>query len=115
MGLLSLQKGDFYPLFRSAWTTAFRKDIILSSFAATGLHPFEPERVLKRFRKRATNEADDAQQREHDVEKHNAQRVGDSVHHLAVTNELLQHEIDGIKEALFIKKQRNKPANTLPL
>ncbi|PVH91343.1 hypothetical protein DM02DRAFT_476823, partial [Periconia macrospinosa] len=38
-----------------------------------------------------------------------------SVHHLAVTNELLRHEIDGIKEALFTKKQRSKPANTLPI
>ncbi|PVH91405.1 hypothetical protein DM02DRAFT_620552, partial [Periconia macrospinosa] len=33
----------------------------------------------------------------------------------AVTNELLRHEIDGIKEALFIKKKRSKPANTLPI
>ncbi|EOA85331.1 uncharacterized protein SETTUDRAFT_70629, partial [Exserohilum turcica Et28A] len=48
--LLQMQKSDFLRLFWVAYTSTFTNNNILSSFAATGLHPRNPEVVLKRFK-----------------------------------------------------------------
>jgi hypothetical protein len=42
-GLLSIKKGDFFPLFWKAWTSSFKEETILKSFEATGISPFDPE------------------------------------------------------------------------
>jgi hypothetical protein len=47
--LTSMSKRDFYPMFMAAWEASFKKDTILKAFEATGLSPFEPEVILKRF------------------------------------------------------------------
>lgn len=48
-GISSITKRDFFPLFWSAWKTAFIEKSILSSFAATGIDPFNPDRIICRF------------------------------------------------------------------
>ena len=49
-GLSSITKRDFFRLFWTAWKTAFVTKNVLSGFEKTGLHPFDPEVVIKRFR-----------------------------------------------------------------
>ena len=44
-----MSERDFYPMFMAAWEASFNKDTILTAFKATGLAPFEPEVILKRF------------------------------------------------------------------
>jgi hypothetical protein len=48
-GLLTVKKGDFFPLFWPAWLSSFTTANILSSFESTRIIPFNPEVVLKRF------------------------------------------------------------------
>jgi hypothetical protein len=51
-GLTAITKWDFFRLFDRAWPTAFTSQNILSGFEKCGLHSFNPERVLQRFRTR---------------------------------------------------------------
>jgi DDE superfamily endonuclease len=46
LGLVSMNKRLFWGLFRPAWDAAFTKENIISSFEATGISPFNPNRVL---------------------------------------------------------------------
>jgi hypothetical protein len=48
-GLTSISKRDFFPLFYRAWQASFKEMTILKAFEATGLSPFNPKVILKRF------------------------------------------------------------------
>jgi hypothetical protein len=48
-GLTNITKRDFYPMFIAAWEASFKPATILKAFKATGLSPFNPEVILKRF------------------------------------------------------------------
>ncbi|KAK7178432.1 hypothetical protein PSPO01_15516 [Paraphaeosphaeria sporulosa] len=50
-GLVPIKKGDFFPLFWKAWTSSFEEETILKSFETTGISPFDPEVILRRFKK----------------------------------------------------------------
>ena len=45
-GLVRLIKRDFWPLFRDAWKQAFTATNVQSAWEATGIHPFNPEKVI---------------------------------------------------------------------
>ena len=51
-GLSRLTKRDFFRLFWKSYEKAFTPSNIQSAFEATGLHPFNPDRVVARFRAR---------------------------------------------------------------
>ncbi|OAG05375.1 uncharacterized protein CC84DRAFT_1092562, partial [Paraphaeosphaeria sporulosa] len=44
-----------------------------------------------------------------------AKKIHRSLHHLSVQNELLEHEIDGIKQVLATKKKRKNKGKALDL
>ncbi|KAF5844362.1 hypothetical protein GGP41_004498 [Bipolaris sorokiniana] len=48
--LIIMQKSDFLSLSWAAYTSAFTANNILSSFRASGIHPREPDVVMKRFK-----------------------------------------------------------------
>jgi hypothetical protein len=48
-GLTLMSKQDYYPLFMAAWKASFKETTIPKAFEATGLLPFKPEVILKRF------------------------------------------------------------------
>jgi hypothetical protein len=48
-GLLSVKKGDFFPLFWRAWVTSFKKSTIQEAFSATGIWPPNRDVILRRF------------------------------------------------------------------
>jgi hypothetical protein len=47
--LLEIKKGSFFLLFWESWVESFTKSNILSSFKATGIHPWNPDVILSRF------------------------------------------------------------------
>ena len=51
-GFSSITKQDFFRLFWNAWNTSFTPKNIYSGFRATSLHPFNPELIIIRFKKR---------------------------------------------------------------
>ncbi|KAF1936228.1 hypothetical protein EJ02DRAFT_359595 [Clathrospora elynae] len=118
-GLYSLKKGDFYPLFKYAWESSFTVTNVKSSFAATGVHPMDAERVLKKFRKttpdppkhpaaieevnrRTINQLVDA---EIDPRRRGADVIKNTLLSLQTRCDLLEHENDGLRYSLDLKQR----------
>jgi hypothetical protein len=57
-GLTALTKRDFFRNFYSAYDRAFAEDNIKSGWQKTGLEPFNPEQVLKIFKKGVAGDED---------------------------------------------------------
>lgn len=131
--LLQMQKSDFLRLFWVAYTSTFTTDNILSSFAATGLHPRDPEVVLKRFKTTTSQRDNNLKSREvgdgdswrtlsrlfdvavPDRSTAAAKELRQALHSLQVNNELLHVEIDELRGEIATKKQRPKHNRVLDL
>jgi hypothetical protein len=129
-GLISIKKGDFFPLFWRAWLSSFKEETILKSFEATGIWPIDPDIILKRFsytpeqdRSSSSHLSDsDWRQMERlvrtavkDTCQDEAKKLSHSLHHLSVQNELLRYENKGLREALNAKKKHKKNSKSLDL
>ncbi|KAF7568778.1 TolA, Membrane protein involved in colicin uptake [Pyrenophora tritici-repentis] len=129
-GLIPIKKGDFFPLFWRAWQASFKQSTILKAFEATGIWPIDPNVILRRFA--STPEAERSSSSglsDHDWRKldrlvraavndshqYEARKLRSSVHHLSVQYKLLQHENEGLKEALQHKKKHKKKGKALDL
>ncbi|KAF7572910.1 Membrane-bound metallopeptidase [Pyrenophora tritici-repentis] len=129
-GLVPIKKGDFFPLFWSAWISSFTENLILKAFEVTGIWPIDANVILRRFA--STPEAERSSSlglSDHDWRKidrlvraavtdshqYEARKLRSSVHHLSVQNELLKHENEGLKEALQHKKKHRKKGKALDL
>lgn len=131
--LLNVRKSDFLRLFWAAWIHAFTSDKILSSFAATGVHPRDADVVLKRLKISTPRHNIDTETREHgdgDTWRHlsnlvdaaalgsskvGVERVKEIIHSLQVNNELLHHENDELRSEIATKKQSKKQNKILQL
>jgi hypothetical protein len=58
--LVPIKKRDFFLLFWRAWHTSFRKELVVKSFAATGIWPMDREVILKRFYDTAASKPEEA-------------------------------------------------------
>jgi hypothetical protein len=129
-GLLAIKKGDFFPLFWRSWIATFKEDLILKSFEATGISPLNPDVVLKRFdhqsREGSSSSSDLSRSGWRKIDRlitstvkdpasDEAKKVRRTLHSLQVQNELLNHEVKGLKEALNTKKKRQKKSKPLDL
>jgi hypothetical protein len=47
--LIPIKKGDFFPLFWSAWISSFTESLILKAFEATGIWLIDANIILRRF------------------------------------------------------------------
>jgi hypothetical protein len=129
-GLLPVKKGSFFSLFWPAWLQSFTKDNIRKAFDTTGLHPLNRDKVLKRFPEGAadpstpplppsgttarslTSELDSVVA---DKSSKEACALRQKVHTLAIDNELLRDENDGLSEFPTIKKKQDKKSKALSL
>jgi hypothetical protein len=108
--------------------------LIRSSFEATGISPLNPERILKTFRalipdgsqssetstscysggdwpKVATLVRNSAK----DIASSESKKVLRTLHHLVAQNELINDELEGVKDAISEKKRRSTKRKVLPL
>jgi hypothetical protein len=110
-GLLTIKKGDFFPLFWAAWTSSFKVETIRKRFEATGIFPMNADIILQRFTNHTSNGASDFSLESEgdnstwrDLRKIYVAAVSDmaaklsekferTLHSLQVQNELLNHEI----------------------
>ncbi len=133
-GLLPVKKGDFFDLFWSAWCSSFVEKNVLSSFKHTRISPLDRDVIMKRF---TNNQPETTSSRESStsilsgddwrkldrlvrsaVTKQGAvesQKLRSSLHHIAIQNELLQAKIEGLRDALVVKKRHNKKSKVLDL
>jgi hypothetical protein len=125
-----LTKGDFFPLFWRSWTSVFKPPLIKRSFEATGIYPPNPEVVLKKFAKEASD-SDSSQsvlsgedwlklksivRREvKDQGSKDVKKLQRSLCHIAAQNSILHEEIRGLRQSLAIKERRPKQSFTLQL
>ncbi|KAJ6276517.1 hypothetical protein J3E71DRAFT_187172, partial [Bipolaris maydis] len=111
----------------------FTSDNILSSFRSTGLHPWDPEVILKRFKISTPRPGIDFIVGQHgdgdtwrqlsrlfdaavpDKSTVVAKQLGEALHSLQVRNELLQHENEQLRSAIPIKKRPRKHNRVLDL
>ncbi|RYN26376.1 hypothetical protein AA0115_g7097 [Alternaria tenuissima] len=130
-GLLNITKGDFFPLFWRSWTKVFKPPLIKKSFEATGIHPPNPDVVLKKFAKEGSDSeasstsvlsAEDwlklksiVRQEVKDQSSKGVKKLQRSLHHLAAQNTLLHGELKGLRQSLAIKKRREIKSYTLQL
>jgi hypothetical protein len=133
-GLVPVKKSDFFKLFWDAWVTSFSEKNVLSSFASTGISPFNPNVILQQYINSDSNTSsdseDDAQVYEGEdwrllnrvakratteASSHDANAVLQSLHHIAIQNQLLQAENDGLRDALVHKKRGQSKGKALAL
>ena len=133
-GLLSVKKGDFFPLFWRAWVSSFRKNSIQKSFTATGIWPPDPSPILKRFNRNtpeisSSDESSSSvlsgsdwlkiksliQETTSNKRSKEVKKLNRSLHHISVEVDILRHENMGLKEALSTKKEKRKKSHPLHL
>jgi hypothetical protein len=133
-GLVPIKKGDFFPLFWKAWISSLKEEMILKSFEATGISPFNPEVILKRFKKTAQDNNQGSRESSESVlsgdnwreldrlvrateqqSRKDAQKLSRSLHHISAKVQLLHHENTGLREALATKKKHKKKGKPLDL
>ena len=134
LGWVPIKKKDFFLLFWEAWESTFTKELILSSFEATGISPLNPNKVLDKFRP-TTPETQSSRDSPipvysgkdwlklkslmrnvaKDVSNKESQRILRSFHHLSAQYELLNHEMQGIKETVVENKKHAAKQRALPL
>lgn len=107
---------------------------IVKSVEATGISPPNPSVIVDRFTNTtptrqespesstSTLSGDDWIRLERAVRSavkgqssKDAQRLSRSLHHIAVQNQLLRYELEGLEEALVVKKNQEKPTEPLVL
>ncbi|KAI1517300.1 DDE-1 domain containing protein [Pyrenophora tritici-repentis] len=128
-GLIPVTKGDFFPLFWSAWAAAFKPQTIMKSFEATGIHPPNAEVILRRFRKEASSSDESStsvlsaedwlkiktliSRQVRDKDAKDTKKIYRSLHHISAQLSILSSENRDLKEALLVKKRHRKKSYTL--
>jgi hypothetical protein len=128
-GILPVVKGDFFPLFWRAWVAAFKKQTIRKSFEVTGIHPPNAEVILKRFRKEASSSDESStsvlsgddwlkietliRRSVRDQSTKEVKKLRRSLHHISAQNSILRGEIQGLRDALLVKKRHKKKSYIL--
>jgi hypothetical protein len=129
-GLIPIKKGDFFPLFWSAWISSFTESLILKAFEATGIWPIDANVILRRFastpeaERSSSSALSDSDWRKldrlvrvavKDSHQSEARKLRSSVHHLSIQNKLLKHENEGLRKALQHKQKHKKKSKALDL
>lgn len=128
-----MQKNDFLRLFWAAFTSSFTANNILSSFAATAVHPRNPHVVLNRLDYSTPEQDIDTEAREHgngdswrqlaklldaavpDISKNKAKQVKQAFHSLQVHNELLHYENNELRAEIATKNRAKKQKKILDM
>ena len=124
-GRIPIQKAGFISLFWPAWVHTFGVDLILQAFAATGISPVNADVILDRFHHTTPDGSESAassstaysaedwlkacttlQAEVKDSRSVGARKLGQTIHHLSSQVELLQTELDNIRQKLYNKNRR---------
>jgi hypothetical protein len=131
-GLVRLTKRDFWPLFREAWMKAFTAKNVRSAWEATGIQPFNPDKVLATFIHREATSQTSPQQTKTPLSTRALRRtfkrlqkdgqVGKDAkvllragEKLATQLEIIQHENQGLRKAVLHEKKRRKRGRAMNL
>ena len=125
-----MTKGDFFPLFWRAWGNVFKPPLIKKSFEATGIYPANPDVVLEKFAKQASDSDSSnsvlsgsdwlklksiVRREVKDQGSKDVKKLQRSLCHISAQNSILQEEVRGLRQSLSIKERRPKQSFTLQL
>jgi hypothetical protein len=120
-------------LFWPAWGTSFTPENVLKAFEATGVVPPNADAILKRFKNTTSDGTTDliSEPKGNKTSWNQLRKVFDaavkdkadaltkelsaSIHSFQVNNELLNHENEGLRQALTLKKKHKKKSKLLDL
>ena len=126
MGLVSMTKRLFWPLFWQAWIKAFTSNNITSAFQATGIWPLNPDVILVKLQKtpspppNSTNSVKTPSTsrglrrlhrkiKQQPTDDNNLDKLLRASERLAARQEILVHEVTGLRQAIqHEKKKRNR-------
>ena len=134
-GFGRITKRVFWSLFRNAWITALTLPNIRAGFSATGIHPFQPNKVLQQLKIKIPSsfisDSDFKRKIPNSVRgvrrAIKAARIEDSelaqgvdlivraTEKLAIQKEILEHENQGFRAALIGEKKRRKRGKAMEL
>ena len=134
-GFSRTTKRSFWPMFRNAWNEAVIRTNIHSAFAATGIYPLTPEKVLHQLVRtppqtppddaklpaktpssvRAVRRTIKAFRKENTTVQDCLNKMVHASEKLAITNEILAHENAGLREALVHEKKRRTRGKAMGL
>ena len=134
-GFGRITKRVFWSLFRNAWTSALTLPNIRAGFSATGIHPFQPSKVLQQLKiktpsplisdselKRKTpnsvrgvRRAIKAARMEDPELTQGLDLIVRATEKLAIQKEILEHENQGLRAALVGEKKRRKRGKAMEL
>jgi len=129
-GLTRITKRQFWAFFREAWKRAFTEKNIKSAWEVTGIHPFNPERVIATITQK--NTTPEPQQVRTPTSARSLRRMFNHMQKdgfittealpllhasekLAIKAEILQHEVQGLKKAIVEEKKKRKRGRKLNL
>jgi hypothetical protein len=130
-GILSVNKGDSFLLFRKAWSTTYKKETIRESFEVTVIHPPNATVILSRFHKEASSSDESStsvlsemdwlkiesltRRTAKDESSKEVKKLRRNLHHISAQNSILKAEVQSLKEALKVKKRYQKKSYTFQL
>ena len=114
--------------------SSFKKNTIQKSFSATWIWPPDPTPILKRFSRNTpeVSSSDESstsvlsgsdwlkiksliRKASKDESSKEVKKLNRSLHHISAQNEILRHEIKGLKNALVTKEKQKKKSHPLDL
>ncbi|TKA61203.1 hypothetical protein B0A49_13293 [Cryomyces minteri] len=129
-GLVRTTKRQFWKLFCEAWERSFTEKNIQSAWEATGIYPFNPERVIATITRE--NTTPEPQQVRTPRSARSVRRMFNQLQKdgrvtaealpllyvgekLATENEVLRHEIQGLRKAITEEKKKHKRGKVMGL
>jgi hypothetical protein len=127
-GFSRVTKRNFWTLFRTAWNSALTFENIRSAFATPGIYPIDQSKVLRKIKKetpspimsdserkqitpgsvRGLRRAVKAIAKEKEDINLGIDLIIRASEKLAIRNEILEHEVKGLRTALVNEKKRRK-------
>jgi len=127
-GFSRVTKRNFWTLFRTAWNSALTVENIRSAFATPGIYPIDQSKVLQNIKKETPSPIMSDSERKHitpgsvrglrravkaiSKEKRDINFGIDLIirasEKLAIRNEILEHDNQGLRTALVNEKKRRK-------
>jgi hypothetical protein len=133
-GFSRLTKRDFFRMFWKSWEKTFTVKNVQSGFRSTGLHPWDPERVLKRFTEKVEERPSSSEsstsilkaedwrriekllkQTVRDFHDKRVRQLNDTMMALSTENILLRLRCEGLETALVREQKRRNRRKPLLL
>ena len=134
-GFGRITKRVFWSLFRNAWASALTFSNIRAGFSATGIHPFQPSKVLQQLQMKTPSPPTSDNELKRKTPNSvrgvrraiKAARIEDpelaqgldlivrATEKLAIQKEILEHENQGLRTALIGEKKRRKRGKAMEL